>query len=342
VRRALVLAATAGTLLAAAPAHATLVYSKNTVSPRFKPSVWVAQNDGTAPRRLVTGRAPHLSPDGAQVLFAQTPSARDPDRTTLNVIPTAGGAPRTLLRRLNSIYDLEWSADSRHVLAVGGSTFGPFSLKLIDAATGASRTLAKGYFYGFGFSPDGQSVVYTRAPVEVLQIDSDLYTVPVAGGAPKRIPTRAPALAPVWGPQFIAYSLARLRKLDAPVFQIHRVNPDGTGDATITHTHVGRLVSGLSATAFSADGSHLVAQFGGQDTSYAVAVDPATGAERVLGPTNGRVLQATAISKDGSTVLAASGGLDESAPNADVVTIPWAGGKPTVLVRKAAEPDWDR
>ena len=40
-------------------------------------------------------------------------------------------------------------------------------------------------------------------------------------------------------------------------------------------------------------------------------------------------------------MLAASGGLDES-NKGDVVTVPWAGGKPTVVVRNADEPDWDR
>jgi hypothetical protein len=97
----------------------------------------------------------------------------------------------------------------------------------------------------------------------------------------------------------------------------------------------------LTPTAFSVDGSRLLAQFGGQDTSYAVAVDPVTGAERVLGPKSERGLFATRLSKDGQVVLAASGGFDESG-DSNIVTIPWAGGKQTVLVRNADEPDWDR
>jgi hypothetical protein len=204
-----------------------------------------------------------------------------------------------------------------------------------------SRTIAKGYFYGFGFSPDAQQIVYTRAPHDVLQLDSDLFTAAVAGGAPVRIATNNPALSPVWGPQYIAYSQARLRKLDAPVFQIHRVNPDGSANTVMTHTRVPKLVSGLTPTEFSVDGTRLLAQFGGQDTSYAVAVDPVTGAERVLGPKSERGLFATRLSKDGQVVLAASGGFDESG-HSDVVTIPWTGGKTTVLVRNANEPDWDR
>ena len=38
------------------------------------------------------------------------------------------------------------------------------------------------------------------------------------------------------------------------------------------------------------------------------------------------------LSRDGSTVLMQTGGLDPTDPH-DVVTVPWDGGAPTVLVR---------
>ena len=47
------------------------------------------------------------------------------------------------------------------------------------------------------------------------------------------------------------------------------------------------------------------------------------------------------ISRDGSTVLMQSGGLDPTDPH-DVVTVPWDGGAPTVLVRNARSPSWSR
>jgi len=341
MRRWVAAAAAGAALLAAAPAHATLVYTKNVASVKFRPSVWVANDDGSSPRRLVNGRSARLSPDARHVLYARPTLDYEHEDVQLRVIPTAGGTPRTLLRRLNNIFTIEWSSDSRHVLALGGPRFGPHRLKLLDAVTGAARTIARGYFYGFSFSPDGQRVVYSRAPRETQAISSDLYTAAVAGGAPQHITTSAPALYPVWGPQYIAYSQARLRRNDAPVYQIHRINPDGSGHAVITRTKVPRLVWGLTPTAFAAGGTRLLAQFGGQNTSYAVGVDPATGAERVLGPRGEQGFIATAISKDGETVLVASGGWDES-NRGDVVTVPWAGGTPTVLVRNADEPDWDR
>ncbi|HEX6388741.1 MAG TPA: hypothetical protein VFZ89_04835 [Solirubrobacteraceae bacterium] len=339
--RAVVLGAVAATLLAATPAEATLVYTKNATSPRFKPSVWVANDDGTSPRRLATGRSGRISPDGSQVLFVVVP--RDPERYKIKlfVVPTAGGAPRRLVTGIQNIFDIVWSPDGTRALVVAGGNFGPYNLTLVDVPAGTSRTIVKGFFYGFGFSPDGQQIVYSRAPREVLQIDADLFTVPVAGGVRKRIPTNNPAVSPVWGPQYIAYSQARLRRNDAPVYQIHRVQPDGSANSVMTRTRVPKLVWGLTPTAFSADGTRLLAQFGGQDTSYAVAVDPATGAERVLGPRGNSGLLASRLSKDGQLVLAASGGYDELAKS-DIVTIPWTGGPTTVLVRNADDPDWNR
>lgn len=335
--RALAAAVVATALLAAAPAQATLVYTKNIATTR--PSVWVANTNGTSPKRLVTGRSPHLSPDGKRVAYV-VPAGRGRD-PQLRVIPRKGGKSRLLMRQLLNVLRIEWSSDSRYVLAVGGPGLTTFDLRLIDVTTGTSRKLSHGVFYGYSFSPDAKQVVFSRAPQETQAISSDLYVVGISGGTPKRIPTNNPPLYPRWGPQNIVFSQAELRTGDAPVYQLHRINPDGTGDAVITRTKVPRLVWGLTPTEFAADGSRLLAQFGGQDTSYAVAVNPATGAERVLGPRGERGLIATAISKDGKAVLAASGGYDETGPS-HVVTIPYAGGKTKVLVRNADEPDWNR
>jgi hypothetical protein len=101
------------------------------------------------------------------------------------------------------------------------------------------------------------------------------------------------------------------------------------------------LLTGLQPTAWSADGTRLLAQFAGQDTTYPVTVDPVTGAQRRLGPKIEQSLVATAISRDGSTVV----GWDfpfESTRASSVVTLPYTGGKAQVLVRHASTPDWSR
>jgi hypothetical protein len=47
------------------------------------------------------------------------------------------------------------------------------------------------------------------------------------------------------------------------------------------------------------------------------------------------------LSADGRTVVGMTGGADP-ANRHDVVSVPYAGGKPTVLVKRAAYPDWSR
>jgi hypothetical protein len=108
----------------------------------------------------------------------------------------------------------------------------------------------------------------------------------------------------------------------------------------VTTTKVPFLLSGLDPVAWSADGTRLLAEFGGQDTSYAETVDPATGVARKVGRARDGIVGYD-LSADGSTILATTGGYDPSDAH-DVVTIPYAGGRPTVLVRDAFSPDWTR
>ena len=95
---------------------------------------------------------------------------------------------------------------------------------------------------------------------------------------------------------------------------------------------------------WSQDGTELLATFGGQDTFYGVQVDPATGDESKLPSLRrGRYPLPTipaALSRDGSTILGSAAPAD--AFDGTVVTLPYAGGKPTVLVKHALDPDWNR
>lgn len=325
----------------APPVHAGLVYVKNLASIRYQPSVWLAEVDGSGARRLASGSTPKLSPDGRTVAYASN-GVRPSYRSSLRVVPAAGGASKVLLSRVNDPYDdLRWSPDSRHLAALAGPELGPFRLVVLDAVTGAQREVARGFFSGVSFSPDGAHLVYSRSPVEDYATRSDLYVAPIDGGPPVRITQDGRSIAPLWGPASIVYTHATPRRHDAPVFNLWRVMPDGSGRAAITHDRVPRLLSGLTPTAFSADGARLLAQFGGQDTSYAVTVDPATGHERVLGRRAENGYLATALSRDGRRILASTGGFDP-ANRSDVVSLPYAGGRPTVLVRRADLPDWNR
>jgi hypothetical protein len=91
--------------------------------------------------------------------------------------------------------------------------------------------------------------------------------------------------------------------------------------------------------AWSADGTRLAAEFGGQDTSEAWRVNPQSGAAAdATGGFDGVV--GWGLSRDGTTLLATTGSFDD--PNGDVIALAWDGGAQAVLARHAAMPDWSR
>jgi len=166
----------------------------------------------------------------------------------------------------------------------------------------------------------------------------------VPGGAPVAITTDHVSQTPLWGPAGkVVYSrlVDAKRRRYGPKSELYVMNPDGTGARRLTTTKVDPLLFGLNPTAWSADGRRLLAQFTGQDTSYAETVNPVTGAHRPLLRAAETGLRATRLSADGTTVLGATGGFDPDSRH-DVVTVPYAGGTAIVLARNAGDPDWTR
>jgi hypothetical protein len=328
----------AALLLALAPAAgATLVYQTGIT----RTTVWVASDDGSDARRLVAGRNPVISPDGQTVAYGNRFTG---DAQELWMIPAAGGAARTVLRDWQT-GPFAWSPDSRFVVTQAGPAAGAQRLVLIEVATGAVRTIATGYFSGASFSPDSTQLVYGRSRSERLFRPTNIEIVPVAGGAPRRLTTDGRSIYPLWGPAQIAYvrwsrPTGRQRKIDGPKYHLWLMAPDGTGARQLTHGRIPFLLTGLTPTAWSADGTRLLAQFGGQDTSYPVTVDPATGRRRQVVRQTENGMLATGLSRDGSTIL----GMTQSfeAARGEVVTVPYTGSRATVLVRRATLPSWNR
>jgi hypothetical protein len=109
----------------------------------------------------------------------------------------------------------------------------------------------------------------------------------------------------------------------------------------LTHTKVDPLLFGLTPTQWSANGQRLLAEFGGQDTSYAVTVNPRTRAERTLTQERELGFVGGRCHPLAPPVLGAFEEF-ENGPDRRVATIPYGGGKPKVLARHAGEPDWSR
>lgn len=318
----------------AAGATPTLAFVKGLASGR--PAVWVAGASGGAARRLTAGFHPVVSPDGSQVAFL-----RGGPQPQLRLVAAAGGAERVLARSVWSFDAIRFSPDGTKLSVVSGPELGPYALRIVDLATGTSRVLQRGYFSGASFDPAGQGLVWARAARERFPFGADLYRADLAGGPVVRLTSDRNAQDPVWGPQRIVYSRGRRapRRHDYDKLDLYTLAPDGSDRARLTNARVPFLLAGLTATAWSADGSRLLAEYGGQDTSEAWRVDPATGrATDVTGAFDGVI--GWGLSSDGAAVLATTGGFDS--PYGDVVAIDWATGGRTLLARRAATPSWNR
>ncbi len=329
-----------------AMAQATLVFSR---SP-FNPSVWSAADDGSGARTLAAGSNPRISPNGEIVAFLHQGKGRS-SQPELMLVPADGSAPVSRLavgwRETSSFV---WSPDSASIAAVLGPELGAKRLVLIDVVTGTQLTIASGFFSGVSFAPDGGQVVYGRAASEDFPPRSDVYRFEIPIGQPVRYvpPVRLTqdnrSTNPLWGPNgkvvFVKQLGAKQRKY-GPKNELYLMNPAGKQVKRLTHTNVGPLLQGLYPTQWSANGKRLLAQFNGQDTSYAVTVNPRTGAQRPLVEATEQGFAGAALSADGKLVLGATGGF-EPGPGHNVATIPYGGGKPKVLAKNAFEPGWSR
>jgi Tol biopolymer transport system component len=334
----------AALLAVPAAAQATLTYVRNP----FHPTLFVAKDDGSGAKKVEAGELPKVSPDGNWVAYLHQGAKNAQE---LKLAPAAGGASRTLMVGLREPFSLEWSPNSTRLAAERGSELGKRKLVVIDVAAGTQQVVAEGFFSGFSFSPSGFELVYAKAGSEKFPPRSDLFrtetpppgVVNVQAPQTYRLTKDRNSAYPLWGPQQIVFvkALDAKKRKYGPKNELYLVNASGKGVKRLTHTNVSPLLQGLVPTDWSASGNQLLAEFEGQDTSYAVKVNPKTGAQKPVSKSGEQGFVGTALSSDGKLVLGYEGGFDPGASH-DVVTIPYAGGKPKLLAKNAFLPDWSR
>jgi hypothetical protein len=341
------LAVFVGCLLAPASSQATLVFTRNP----FSPTVYVANDNGSSARKLGAGSNPRVSPDGQTVVFYRLGKGNQPSE--LMLAPASGGPAKKLASGWQDPFVFAWSPDSTTIAVLLGPEIGKQRLTTIDLSTGAQHTIARGYFSGVSFSPQGsEQLVYGQSASENFPPRSDIYRIDllppgamsVAAEEPQRLTSDHRSSSPLWGPNerivFVKHLGEKSRKY-GPKNDLFLMNPNGRSVKRLTNTKVAPLLSGLSPTEWSANGNRLLAEFGGQDTTYAVTVNPKTGAERALTKEREVGFVGTALSSDGKFVLGSLGGFEPGRGH-KVVSIPYAGGKPRVLANNASEADWSR
>jgi Tol biopolymer transport system component len=340
-----VLAALVACLAAPATSRATLAFTRSPLNP----VVFVANDDGSSARKIGSGSNPRVSPDGQTIVFYRVGKGSQP--SGLMVAAATGDVPKKLASGWQDPFVFAWSPDSKSIAVLLGPEVGKQRLTLIDVASGEQQTVDYGFFNGVSFRPAGGQLVYGRTNSE-FGAKSDLYRfdIPEPGAVfvraprPVRLTGNYRSSSPLWGPDdtivFVEHLGAKQRRY-GPKNDLFLMNPVGHQVKRLTNTKVEPLLAGLSPTEWSANGNRLLTEFGGQDTSYAVAVNPKTGAERPLTREREVGFVGTALSGDGKLVLGSLGGF-EPGPGHRVVSIPYAGGKPRVLANNASEPDWNR
>ena len=193
------------------------------------------------------------------------------------------------MTNLRESFYLTWSPDSKTIAALRGPELGKRKLVLIDVATAAERRRQR-LLQRLQLLAGRRRLVFARAQREEFPPRSDVFRFPVLSRACQRAGARAGRLTrdhvscdPLWGPETDRLREAARRRRSAATGrknELFLMNPKGKGLKRLTHTKVPPLLQGLFPTDWSANGNRLLAEFEGQDTSYAVAVNPKTGAQR--------------------------------------------------------------
>jgi hypothetical protein len=314
-------------LLVAVPAEAALVYVKD--AGELDTRVWVARDDGSQARKVGLGHSPRISDDGRWIAWIKP---GDPDQLMMRLADLSRKA--RVVARSSFVGEFRFSPDSKALGLVLSRRLFVYDIREREEAR-----VASGVIRGFSFSPDSASVVFgTAGRSDAVDAPSDLYSVRLEDSSRRRITRDRKSLNPLWGPAGIIHDRMRPRQDDAPSYNLFEIQPDGGSLRRITRLRIPNLVSGLVPVELSAAGNRLLAEFVGQDTGMGFRVNPMTGKSHVLDPE--REFLGFDVTADGRTVLGHTGGPDPTARH-NVVTMPYAGGEPEVLVRRASFPDWN-
>ena len=155
-------------------------------------SLYTQLVDAGAPLRLTTSQgedgSPAWSPDGRFIAFLR----RTPSSSSYSVVPALGGVERPLRASHGVPFSygssLGWSPDGTTIAMVDRERAGvPLNILLVDVASGSMRALLESpmpYLQNPTFDADGRTLAFVGGRGFLAQ---DLYTVPVAGGAPRRL-----------------------------------------------------------------------------------------------------------------------------------------------------------
>jgi tricorn protease len=138
--------------------------SKNMIAFIYAEDLWVANRDGSYPRRITVSEGvesnPVFSPDGSMIAF----TGQYDGNTDVFIVPVIGGVPKRLTWHPGADLVRDFSPDGKKILFASqrnSFTNRYFQLFTVDIATGAEQQLDIPNAYWASWSPDGNSIAYT-------------------------------------------------------------------------------------------------------------------------------------------------------------------------------------
>ena len=239
----------------------------------------VTPGDFDSPPGQAEDNAIAFSPDGKELAFVSNREGNDREAWTTNndvfLVPATGGAAKKLTPGAG--------ADNQPVFSADGSTIfvraqrrGNFEsdrwyLDAYDRARGTKRVVFESPDLSVGdyaLSADGSAIWFVAGE----QGRENLYTVPAAGGTPKRIAEGGAISAPSPGSGFVVYSKSSMTMPP----QVFRISSTGSGEKALTTENEALT----REVAFTAVESRTVKGSGGAAVQYWLVRPPNFDASR--------------------------------------------------------------
>lgn len=246
--------------------------------------LWLAERDGSRPRRLTAQKgqksAPLFSPDGQWIAFA----ANYDGNQSVYVIPAQGGTPRRLTFHPDDDYVRDWSPDGRHILfasGLGSPTWRVRRLFTVPLEGGMPQALPLPSAERGSYAPDGARLAYTAYGEAFWTwkryrggMTVPIWVIDLASYEHRQIPhENASDTFPRWLGETVYFLSDR-----AGTMNLFRWDPAEDRVAQITHHtdfDIRCLTAGAGRLAYEQGGRiHVFDPASGQAETLEIAIDP--------------------------------------------------------------------